>query len=272
MISHRNVIANTMQIQRFDKTYRDTKLAPGQTQYLDNALGLLPMSHIYSLVVMSHAGPYQGDGTIILPKFEMKSYLTAIQKFKINSLYLVPPIIILMAKNKNVLDQFDLSSVQIIFTGAAPLGKETADELSKQYPTWLIRQGYGLTETSTVVSSTSGLDVWFGSSGSLIPGIECRIIDMEGKDVTAYDTPGELWVKGPAVTLGYLHRDEANAEAFVRDSLGRWMRTGDEAVVRIAPSGNEHIFIVDRIKELIKVKVCFNSKSIYLANLIAMLT
>jgi ribosome assembly protein SQT1 len=212
---------------------------------------------------MCHAGPYQGDGTIILPKFEMKSYLAAIEKFKINSLYLVPPIIILMAKNKDVLDKFDLSSVKIIFTGAAPLGKETAEELAEQYPSWLIRQGYGLTETSTVVSSSSGLDIWFGSSGSLIPGIEARIVDMEGKDVTAYDTPGELWVKGPAVTLGYLHRDEANKDTYVTDSQGRWMRTGDEAVIRVAPSGNEHVFIVDRIKELIKVKVGPDSRLLH---------
>jgi acyl-CoA synthetase (AMP-forming)/AMP-acid ligase II len=255
MISHRNVIANTLQIAAFDKGYRDTQHTPGKDKYLENALGLLPQSHIYSLVVMCHSGPYQGDGTIVLPKFEMKSYLEAIQKYKINSLYLVPPIIILMTKNQSVLKQYDLSSVRIIFSGAAPLGKETADDLQKQYPKWLIRQGYGLTETSTVVSSTSGTDIWFGSSGSLIPGIEARIIDMNGKDVTAYDTPGELWVKGPNVTLGYLNREDANKETYVTDSKGRWLRTGDEAVVSVAPSGNEHVFIVDRIKELIKVKV-----------------
>jgi acyl-CoA synthetase (AMP-forming)/AMP-acid ligase II len=160
----------------------------------------------------------------------------------------------MMCKNKSALDKFDLSSVKIIFTGAAPLGKETAIELQEQYPSWLIRQGYGLTETSTVVCSSSGHDVWFGSSGSLIPGCEARIVDAEGNDVTAYDTPGELWVKGPAVTLGYLNNEKATRETYVIDSLGRWMRTGDEVVVSKAPSGNEHIFVVDRIKELIKVK------------------
>jgi acyl-CoA synthetase (AMP-forming)/AMP-acid ligase II len=258
MISHRNVIANVVQITTFDEYFRKSLAPPGHDTYLDNALALLPMSHIYSLVVMCHTGPYRGDACIVLPKFEMTSYLNAIQNFKINSLYIVPPIIILMTKNKAILDKFDLSSVKIVFTGAAPLGKETAEELGEQYPTWMIRQGYGLTETSTVVTSTSGHDIWFGSSGSIIPMIKCRLVDPEsGKDITTYDSPGELWVDGPAVTLGYKNNDKANAETYVTDSQGRWMRTGDEAVIRKAPSGNEHLFITDRIKELIKVKVGF---------------
>jgi acyl-CoA synthetase (AMP-forming)/AMP-acid ligase II len=276
MISHYNVISNILQICKFDQHHRDmSEKAPGEKHYQENCLGLLPMSHIYSLVVISHCSPFRGDGCVILPKFDMQLYLNAIQKFKINSLYLVPPIIIvsptrwfckrttltwwnqMMAKNKAVLDQFDLSSVKVIFTGAAPLGKETADELSSQYPNWLIRQGYGLTETSTVVCSTSGHDIWFGSSGSLLPLFECKLVVPEsGQEVTAYDTPGELWVKSPSVTLGYFKKQAATDDTYVTDAGGRWMKTGDEAVVRVAPSGHEHIFITDRIKELIKVKVC----------------
>jgi ribosome assembly protein SQT1 len=109
----------------------------------------------------------------------------------------------------------------------------------------------GLTETSTVVCSTSPEDVWFGSSGSILPGIECKIVTMEGNEVTGYDQPGELLVKSPSVVLGYLNNDKANRETF-QDG---YMRTGDEAIISKAPSGHEHVFIVDRIKELIKVKV-----------------
>jgi ribosome assembly protein SQT1 len=267
MISHTNVIANVLQMDVYDGVTRDILKAPGQKYYQENALGLLPMSHIYSLVVICHAGPYRGDGTIVLPKFDMQLFLNSIQRFKINSLYLVPPIIIMMCKNKSTLDKFDLSSVNIIFTGAAPLGKETADELQALYPSWLIRQGYGLTETSTVVSSTSGHDIWFGSSGSLVWEIEARLVDLDGKDVTEYDKPGELWVKGPAVTLGYLNNEKATNETYVTDSKGRWMRTGDEAVFRKSSKGNEHLFITDRIKELIKVKV-YMRKAIYLVILL----
>jgi long-subunit acyl-CoA synthetase (AMP-forming) len=101
------------------------------------------------------------------------------------------------------------------------------------------------------VTSTGYDDIWYGSSGSVLPGIECKIVTLEGNEVTGYDQPGELLVKSPSVVLGYLNNEKANKETF-QDG---YMRTGDEAVVRKAPSGYEHVFIVDRIKELIKVKV-----------------
>lgn len=90
MISHRNVIANTLQIEAFESSHRSTsKPRDGRSVYSEVALGLLPQSHIYSLVVICHAGAYRGDQTIILPKFELKSYLAAIQNFKITGLFLV---------------------------------------------------------------------------------------------------------------------------------------------------------------------------------------
>lgn len=251
MISHYNVIANTLQIKTHDKLARDKKIPPGtQSDYTETVLGLLPMSHIYCLVVICHASVYRGDRVVVLPKFEMKPYLECIQRFKINGLYVVPPIIIMMLKNKALLDQYDLSSVDVIFTGAAPLGEEVAEDVIKQYPKWSIRQGYGLTETSTVVCSTSEHDIWLGSSGSLVPGVEAKLVSLEGIEITGYDQPGELIVKSPSVTLGYLNKPEATRETF-QDG---WMRTGDEAVIKKSPKGYEHVFIVDRIKELIKVK------------------
>ena len=140
MISHRNVIANVMQIGTFEKPMRD-KTPPNERTHV--VLGLLPLSHIYGLVVIAQASMYRGDGVIILPKFELQSYLQAIQTYKIQTLYLVPPIIIQMTKNNPVCSKYDLSSVKSIFTGAAPLGAETAEDLQKLYPSWKIRQGYG---------------------------------------------------------------------------------------------------------------------------------
>jgi long-subunit acyl-CoA synthetase (AMP-forming) len=115
-----------------------------------------------------------------------------------------------------------------------------------------------LTETCTVVCSSPDNDIHFGSSGSLLPGFKAKIVSMEGVEITGYDQPGELVVQSPSIVLGYLNNDKANLETFLDDTdgNGKWMRTGDEAVVRKVHSGNEHIFIVDRIKELIKVKVC----------------
>ncbi|KAK7536863.1 uncharacterized protein J3D65DRAFT_553518 [Phyllosticta citribraziliensis] len=252
MISHYNVISNILQLKMYNKLDRDRNREQSghQLDPTETALGLLPMSHIYGLVVVCLCSVYRGDRVVVLPKFEMKPFLETIQRFKVNTLYLVPPIIILMAKQKKLLDQYDLSSVESLFTGAAPLGKETADELSAQHPKWFVLQAYGLTETSTVVTSTSVNDIWFGSSGSLISGCQAKLISPEGREITEYDQPGELVVKSPAVTLGYLKKPEATKETF-QDG---WMRTGDEAVIRVSPKGHEHVFIVDRIKELIKVK------------------
>ncbi len=269
MISHRNVISNVLQIGLYEKKARDARPQSEQTEV---CLGLLPLSHIYGLVVIAQASTYRGDAVIILPKFELHSYLNAIQTYKIRTLYLVtsltihsgayangiqvPPIIIQMCKNQGPISKYDMSSVGAIFTGAAPLGAETAEELQKIYPSWKIRQGYGLTETCTVVCSTPEDDVFFGSSGSLLPGYKVKLMSPEGVEITEYDQPGELVAQSPSVVLGYLNNKKANLETFLEDTdgKGRWMRTGDEAVIRKSPKGMEHVFIVDRIKELIKVK------------------
>ena len=104
-------------------------------------LGLLPFSHIYGLVVIAHASLYHGDSVVVLPKFEMASCLITIQDYKLSNLYLVPPIIINMVNARSTLSKYDLSSVKEVFTGAAPLGKETAEDLLKIYPDWAVRQG-----------------------------------------------------------------------------------------------------------------------------------
>jgi acyl-CoA synthetase (AMP-forming)/AMP-acid ligase II len=250
MISHRNVIANTVQLRTHEQANR-TELSRknGVPEWTENCLGLLPMSHIYGLIVIAHVGPYRGDGVVVLPKYDFKQLLQAIQDFRIAMLYLVPPMIIHLTNSKEILKNYDLSSVHGCFTGAAPLGKETAEELQLLFPKMGICQGYGLTETATVVCATVPGDIWFGSSGSLLPGVTARIVTTEGNEITGYDQPGELWVRAPSVTLGYLKNEQATKETFVEESDGRYMRTGDEAVVRKSPNGHEHIFIVDRIKE-----------------------
>ncbi|KAL4873960.1 hypothetical protein BDV12DRAFT_181862 [Aspergillus spectabilis] len=250
MISHRNVISNVLQITAFEKSWRDSQKTADGSYYTDVLLGLLPQSHIYGLVVMCHAGPFRGDQVIVLPKFELKTYMAAVQNFKITSLFVVPPIIITMIRNPDVCAKYDFSSARSLFTGAAPLGKETALDFQKIYPKVTIRQAYGLTETSTVVTATHFDDIVLGSSGWLVPGVEARIVTPEGVEVTTYDTPGELWIKSPSVVLGYLKNEKITKETFGDG----WMHTGDEAVIRKSPKGIEHVYIVDRIKELIKVK------------------
>lgn len=111
-----------------------------------------------------------------------------------------------------------------------------------------------MTELATIVISSSEHDIVNKSSGSLLPATKAKILAPDGKEITEYDVPGELFIQSPSATLGYLNNQRATTETFVHDEAGRWVRTGDEAVVTLAPSGIEHIVIVDRIKELIKVK------------------
>jgi ribosome assembly protein SQT1 len=91
----------------------------------------------------------------------------------------------------------------------------------------------------------------------LLPGYRAKLVTLEGVEIDGHNQAGELVVQSHSVVLGYLNNDKANKETFLPDTdgRGRWMRTGDEAEIRLSPKGNEHIVITDRIKELIKVKV-----------------
>ncbi|KAM5380142.1 hypothetical protein ACJZ2D_003789 [Fusarium nematophilum] len=249
MISHYNVIANVLQHVTYESISRSRNGIKTQA-----VSGFLPFSHIYGLVIASHTSTWRGDEVIVLPKFELQAFLDSIQRFKIRQLLLVPPVIITLLQSREICAMYDLSSVKFLYSGAAPLGEETIQEIQSIYPDWTIGQAYGMTETSTVVSSPSEHDIFTKASGSLLPGVRAKLIDGEGNEITEYGRPGELLVQAPSVVLGYLNNEKATAETFVFDEDGRWIRTGDEALITAAPSGNEHLVIVDRIKELIKVK------------------
>ncbi|KAH8652021.1 4-coumarate-CoA ligase, variant [Ilyonectria robusta] len=250
MISHYNVIANVLQLQVYEQPMRDAI----QPNWRDVTVGLMPFSHIYGLVAVCHIGLYRGDSMVVLPKFDIRAFLSTIEAYKINTLPIVPPIIITMTKQKALCDRYDLTSVKQILSGAAPLSREVAQKLSSQHGSWVIRQGYGLTETATAVASSPSWDIWLGSSGCIMPGVEAKLLSPEGVEITAYNQPGELLIKSPSVVLGYLNNPQANEETFIDMPDGRYLKTGDEVEIRLSPAGNEHIWVVDRIKELIKVK------------------
>ncbi|KAM7222875.1 hypothetical protein V8F06_001773 [Rhypophila decipiens] len=249
MISHRNVIANILQSSTYEGVARKRKGI--ETERL---LGLLPLSHIYGLVVIGHIAVWRGDQIFVVPKFEFNEFLTVVEKYKLNTLHVVPPIIVRLLSGKDVAKKFDLSSVRMLYTGAAPTGKQTVEELLSIYPKWSVCQGYGMTESSTVVCSTSEDDIWQGTSGSLLPGVRAKVMDPDGNEITTYNTPGELYIQSPSVTLGYLNNEKATSETFVYDQDGRWLKTGDEVIVDKNDKGYEHFTVVDRLKELIKVK------------------
>ncbi|KAJ3530116.1 hypothetical protein NM208_g9473 [Fusarium decemcellulare] len=248
-ISHRNVIANVLQLATYESiTRRKEKITTQVT------LGLLPFNHIYGLVLLGHLAPYRGDEVIVQTQHNLTKLLTAIQRFRIEKISVVPPILVQILASQDQCKAFDLSSIRHVHTGAAPLGRETSMELLKIYPDWKIIQGYGMTETAAVVAITDDSDIRHGSCGSLLPGAKAKIVDSNGKEVHEHDTPGELLVQSPSVVLGYLNNELATGETFVHQADGRWIRTGDEVVIRKSSAGHEHLVVVDRIKELIKVK------------------
>ncbi|EFY93203.1 hypothetical protein J3458_009230 [Metarhizium acridum] len=249
MVSHLNVIANILQIAAVDSIARKKLGVKTQAN-----VGVLPFSHIYGLTLVALLGHYRGDQVVVLPKFNPTTFLNAIQRFKIEQLSVVPPMLIHIMTNRDAVSKYDLSSVRFVYCGAAPLGTELIEDILKLYPNWNIGQGYGMTEASPVVASTCEVDRLVGSSGCLMPGSKAKIIDADGNQVTTHETRGELLVQSPSVVLGYLHNERANAETFVHHEDGRWLKTGDEVLVRKSPQGTEHFVITDRIKELIKVK------------------
>ncbi|KAI2627219.1 hypothetical protein GGS21DRAFT_540714 [Xylaria nigripes] len=249
MIAHYNIIANVMQIRTYEDVARSQRDSQTQTQ-----VGLLPLSHIYGLVVVATTGTYRGDGTIILPRFELKTLLQAIQKHRINMMHLVPPILIQFLSNYELCSQYDFTSVRFIYTGAAPLGAETHEAMLEKFPGLAVGQGYGMTETSTAIISTGENDMMKGTSGSLLPATRAKLIDEMGNEVNEVDKRGELFVQSPSLTLGYLHNERATSETFLWDEDGRWVRTGDVAVMRLSDQGHVHLAVVDRLKELIKTK------------------
>lgn len=137
-ISHRNVITNILQKTTYDSVPRTAKGI--RTQVM---LGVLPFSHIYGLVPVTHVGTFRGDEIIVLPRFELQSFLAAVARFRIEQISVVPPILIQILSRQEECRQHDLSSIRFVYTGAAPLGKEATEHLLKLYPRWKIGQGYG---------------------------------------------------------------------------------------------------------------------------------
>lgn len=178
-----------------------------------------------------------------------------------------------LAVNTFLFDIYDVSSVNSIVTGAAPFDKQLAEKLHAIQPAWQLLPGYGkehaqqrlptadadlssttlgLTESACIATYTSAHDILHGSSGSLLPLFQARLADADGADVEGYDTPGEVYLKSPSVVPGYLDDEEANKALFSSDG---WLRTGDIGLFRLSPNNAEHLFIVDRQKDMIKVKV-----------------
>ena len=233
MLSHHNLVANLVQVNAALGYETD-----------ECALAVLPFFHIYGMQVLMGSLLSAGATIITVPRFDMAQVLGLIQEHKITQLFAVPPIVLGLAKTP-LLDHYDVSSLRKIFSGAAPLGAELAEEAALRVGCPVV-QGYGMTEISPVSHITPAFDARPGSSGVTVSNSFSRIIDTDGNDLGANEE-GELLVKGPQVMLGYLNNEKATQETVDADG---WLHTGDLA--RIDEDG--YMTIVDRVKELIKYK------------------
>ena len=236
MLTHSNLVSNVLQCD-----------APHSTDENDIIIGVLPFFHIYGMTVIMNIALSKGATVVTMPRFDLGDFLKILQDYKVTRAYLVPPIILALAKHP-IVEKFDLSSLEVIMSGAAPLGADLAGGASGRLDC-LVMQGYGLTETSPVthmIPDEPGRDRP-GSIGFPISNTECKLVDPASGNEVGVNEPGELWIRGPQVMKGYLNNPEATAATLDDDG---WLHTGDIATV----DEDGYFFIVDRLKELIKYK------------------
>ena len=236
MLTHRNLVANICQMEGLCYFFET-----------DTLICVLPLFHIYGLVVVLNMGLYTGATIVTMPRFELESFLKAAQDYDVSLAHIVPPIVLALSKHP-VVDNFSLPKLRTIFSGAAPLGEELTRACMERLGCSL-RQGYGMTETSPVTHSSPAPphEVKFGSVGVPAPNTECKIVDLETSEALGPGERGEVCVRGPQVMKGYLNRPDATAQTIDPDG---WLHTGDIGYA----DEDGHFFIVDRAKELIKYK------------------
>jgi acyl-CoA synthetase (AMP-forming)/AMP-acid ligase II len=192
-----------------------------------------------------NCGLRTGATIVTMPRFDLEQFLSIHQEYGVTRSFVAPPIVVAMAKHPLV-DSYDLSKLEQVFSGAAPLSAELALEAGKRLGCEVV-QGYGMTEMSPVSHLTPVGQFKPGSVGVTAPNTEMRIVDpLSGEDL-GLDADGEIWVRGPQVMLGYLNNAQATASTLDADG---WLHTGD--IGHVDEDG--HVFVVDRLKELIKYK------------------
>ncbi|KAI1862944.1 hypothetical protein JX265_008990 [Neoarthrinium moseri] len=236
MISHQNVIAQSLQVQQLT------------TEDHTQVLGALPLFHITGLVHSLHLPIFINAEVIMLPEFSMEGMLSTITRYQMREVLLVPPILIRLVRDP-VVDKYDLRCIKRFSSGAAPVSEEILLLLQRKFPGTGFKQGYGMTESCSCITAhpPNAYDWKYAHRvGKIVASTEVKIIKDDGTEADIGE-PGEILARGPQVVMGYLNNEKATRDTFDDDGF---LHTGDQGVI----DTEGFVTITDRIKELIKVK------------------
>ncbi|KAL8960880.1 MAG: hypothetical protein Q9183_005391, partial [Haloplaca sp. 2 TL-2023] len=244
MLSHRNIVSNILQGKAGEAG--NLSWTGGADGTGDRVIAFLPFSHIYGLTCLIHQAAYSGLTLVVMARFDLERFCAIVQDLRITFAYIVPPVVLLLSKHP-VVKKYDLRSLRMLNSGAAPLTRElvTAMHQNIKCP---IKQGYGLSETSPT-THTQPWEDWdhtIGSVGKLLPNQLAKYMAPDERELPVGEV-GELWIKGPNVFKGYLNNEEGTRNAITEDG---YFRTGDVGY----QDSDGNFYITDRVKELIKWK------------------
>ncbi|KAL4256235.1 hypothetical protein AB1N83_010455 [Pleurotus pulmonarius] len=244
-ITHYALIANVIQMAVHNVREASASTGRGYNPG-DTSLLILPLNHVAGLICNLHFPLFSGMTLVVVQKYSLLSMMESIVRYAVSHLLLVPPQVVALTKDPAV-RKYDLRSVRHVLCGAAPLSPEMSSLLLDLFPEAQVGQIYGLTETATTISMLPARQARgpLGSVGQLLPGVRAKVVKDDGS-LAAAGEPGELYVSSPSLALGYHNDDAATRDVFINE----WVKTGDQ--VLISPEGE--LYILDRIKEIIKVK------------------
>ena len=238
MLTHYNFVAATLQAESVIKWTFDEN---------SRSIAVLPFYHIYGMLINMNRAIHTGRLVITMARFDLEQFLQLVQDHAVTHLALVPPIILALAKNPLV-EKYNLSSLKLINSSAAPLGTDLQHQCAQRIGC-MVTQGYGMTEACAGIFAhpDEAEKIKLGSGGLLLPNMEAKVLDVESGSELGPNEHGEIIVRGPNIMKGYLNNLEATARTIDQDG---WLHTGDIGYF----DNDGYIFIVDRLKELIKYK------------------
>ncbi|KAL5860648.1 hypothetical protein ACOSQ4_001944 [Xanthoceras sorbifolium] len=237
MLTHRNLIA---QVASYCASWQQQETPAAM-------LFTMPYFHVFGFLYCVRSVALS-EMAVVMERFELKKMLRAVEEFRVTHTALTPPVVVAMLKD-GLTDGYDLSSLEGVVCGAAPLGKDSIAAFMARFPKVVFLQSYGLTESTAGIFRMVGLEEskHLGSVGRLSGGFEAKIVEPETGDALPPLKQGELWIRGPTIMKGYIRDAKATSETLLKDG---WMRTGDLCYI----DEGGFLFIVDRLKELIKYK------------------